>query len=195
MPGKLPPYQRDYIIQLLALGNTADQISEKVREKYDRPLALSTVYLIKRQKADQIAEAQNSIATSREIIAAPLIRQKSYRRLNRRLDKTEADETKIDQLRKQWQAGEINEAKFHAEVVKYEVMSTNELIKMADMSHTHARQGSEDEPLTAADQAALSLLVEGLKSGNPMQLIQVLNPKVYPNGENPVPPVDIPSPA
>lgn len=192
MAANIPQFKKDYVLQLHALGVAPTDIGERFRERYGHTLSRRTIWRLKKDNKEDLKDAQNSIIGNPNIVSSPLLKQKTYRRLNRRLDRTEKDETEIERLRRQWQAGEIDQAKFEREVIKWEFMATNEIIKIADMSHTHSRHGDDETPMTAADQAALSLLSEGLKSGNPFQLIQVLNPKVSPNEENPAPPVDTP---
>ena len=189
MAAPLKLHQKQYIIQLLALGNTKRQINEKLKERYKRTVHPDTIMRIKKKHELEIADAHDVIAAGSEMVGATALKQKTYRLINRKLDRAIEDESDIDRLRAQLKAGEITKSQFDTEVARYEVLTINELAKLSDAMHTQSKNSDEDGALTPQDQAALQLLVEGIRSGNPMQLIQVLNPqvqKVYPNGENPV---------
>lgn len=185
--GPLPQHQRDYIVQLLALGNTKPEIIDKFEERYKRRINPSTIIRLKKQQKEEIAEAHDVLAVRSEVVGANALKQKTHRLLNNRLDRAIEDETVIDQLRAQLKAGEITRDQFDRECARYEVLTITELTKLSDSMHQQAKNSDEDPSLTPQDQAALQLLMQGINQGNPLQLIQVLNPKVYPNGENPAP--------
>lgn len=188
--GPLPTYQREYIVQLLALGNTKPEIIKKFEERYHRRINPSTIIRLKKQQSVAIGEAHDVLATRSEIIGAAALKQKTHRLINTRLDRAIEDESVIDKLRNQLAAGEITRDEFDRDAARYEVLTINELTKLSDAMHNQAKNSDEDPALTPQDQAALQLLMQGINSGNPLQLIQVLNPKVYPNGENPAPQAD-----
>lgn len=177
----------DYITRLLALGNTHKQIREKVQARYRHGVADSTIRRIRKENSKQIQTAHDALAGSDELIAATALQQKSYKLLDRRLDRALKDDSEIDSLRLKLQTGEIDKAEFDAQVKRYERLTINELTKIADTTHTHAKGGDEAPAMTQADQAALQVLVEGIRSGNPFQLVQVLNP---PRGTQ-VPPTQV----
>lgn len=185
--GPLPQHQRDYIVQLLALGNTKPEIITKFEERYHRRINPSTIIRLKKQQKHEIAEAHDVLAVRSEVVGAAALKQKAYRLLDNRLDRAIADESEIDKLRARLKAGEITRSQFDEECARYEVLTINELTKLSDSMHQQAKGSDEDPALSAADHAALQLLMQGINTGNPVQLIQVLNPKMYPNGENPVP--------
>lgn len=185
--GPLPQHQRDYIVQLLALGNTKPEIIDKFEERYKRRINPSTIIRLKKQQKEEIAEAHDVLAVRSEVVGAAALKQKTHRLINNRLDRAIEDESVIDKLRAQLRAGEITRSQYDEECARYEVLTINELTKLSDAMHQQAKTDDSDPLLTPQDQAALQLLMAGINQGNPLQLIQVLNPKVYPNGENPAP--------
>ncbi len=185
--GPLPQHQRDYIVQLLALGNTKPEIIRKFEERYHRRINPSTIIRLKKAQKHEISEAHDVLAVRSEIVGANALKQKTHRLLNNRLDRAIEDESEIDKLRAQLKAGEITRDMFDKECARYEVLTITELTKLSDSMHNQAKGGDEDPALSPQDQAALQILMQGINQGNPLQLIQVLNPKVYPNGENPAP--------
>lgn len=193
--GPLPQHQRDYIVQLLALGNTKPEIIKKFEERYHRRINPSTIIRLKKQQKEEIDEAHDVLAVRSEIVGAAALKQKTHRLINNRLDRAIEDESEIDKLRAQLKAGEITRDQFDREAARYEVLTITELTKLSDAMHQQAKGSDEDPLLTPQDQAALQLIMQGINNGNPLQLIQVLNPKVYPNGENPAPQADNPSTA
>lgn len=193
--GTLPQYQRDYIVQLLALGNTKPEIIKKFEERYGRRIHPTTIIRLKKQQAIAIGEAHQVLATRSEIVGADALKQKTYRLINNRLDRAIDDETEIDKLRAQMRAGEISPKEFEMECARYEVLTIAELTKLSDAMHDQAKGNGDDPTLSPQDHAALSMLMQGINNGNPLQLIQVLNPtmNVNPTVRSQEPPVDIPS--
>lgn len=194
MAAPLPTYQREYVVQLLALGNTKREIQEKFEARYHRTIHPVTISRIKSQNKPAISDAHDVIATGSEIVGAATLKQKAYRALNRKMDRAEQDETEIDKLRAQLRAGEIDKKEFDMEVARYEVLTVRELTQIADSMHQHSKNSDETPQLTPADQAALQALMAGINNGNPLQLIQVLNPtmNVHPTVGSQAPPADTP---
>lgn len=190
MAGTLPQYQREYIVQLLALGNTKPEIIKKFEERYGRRIHPTTIIRLKKQNKNNIDDAHDVLAANSELVGAAAIKQKTYRLLDRKLDRAIEDETEIDKLRARFRAGEIDRLEFEKEVAVYEVLAVGELTKIADSMHQHSKAGGDDPPMSPADHAALQMLMAGINNGNPMALIQVLNPSARPNVESQVLPVD-----
>lgn len=178
--GPLAAYMKDYVVHLGVLGNTRAQIREKFHAKYNRPIHERTITKIWRDNKVQMDEAQNTIAQSGlEILTGDALKQRSYQLLDTRLKRAQSDESEIEKLRARFLAKEITAQEFDRECARYEQLTINELVKIADMGFEHAHKAGEGPALTPEDQAALTLLTEGLRSGNPLQLIQVLNPTVH----------------
>lgn len=177
----------------MALGNTYPEIRSKCIQKYDHEPSISTLTRIRNKQRPAINEAQEYL-TREEVVGANVLKQKSYKLINKKLDRAINDDSEIDRLRAQLKAGEIDRKEFDQECTRYEVMTINELTKVSDSMNNHLKGGDETPALTAEDQAALQMLMAGLNSGNPFQLIQVLNPVqnnlVLPNVSNPVPQAD-----
>lgn len=175
-------YERDFVIQLGVLGNSRQQIANKFLEKYGRTINLRTITRIWRESRDEMDEAQKSIINQgMTLVTGDALKQQSYTLLHRRMKRAEADESEIEKLRIKLRAGEISEGDFNLSCKKYEQLTINELVKVADLGFVHGQKSGEGPALTPEDQAALALLTEGLKNGNPFQLIQVLNPTINAN--------------
>lgn len=198
MPGPLPIYMTDYITQLIALGDTKPAIIQKVLTRYGRKIHPTTIINIKKRNRNNISDARDVIAASADIIGPAALKQKAYRLINKRIDRAEDDEGKIQELRNQLRAGEIDRDEFDKQVVLYERMTINELIKVTDSMHNQSKSGDDEKSLTQADQAALQMLVNGINTGNPLQLIQVLNPTqnnlIIPNVNTQAPPAGTAAP-
>lgn len=194
----LQDYHKQYIMQLLALGNTKKQIIEKLKKKYGRTINPITITRMKKRPEviNNVNDAQDALTSRGELLGPALLKQKAYKLIDKKLDRALKDDSEIEKLRAQLQTGEIDRAKFDIECTRYEVLTVNELTKIAEVTHQHARKDGDENPLTPQDQAAFALLMQGIKHGNPMQLIQVLNPSAVPsapNEESPAPPAGIPS--
>lgn len=142
-----------------------------------------------------IGEAHDAFASKSEIVGANALRQKSYRLLDRKLDRAINDDSEIDVLRAQLKAGEIDRKTFDFECAKYEVMTTRELTQIVDTMNKHGKGEDDSAALTPQDQALLSMIMQGINSGNPVQLVQILNPQIHasPNVGSPVPPAGNPA--
>jgi len=164
------------IVQSISLGDTRAETMAKFTKEFGRTINEITVSRVKARNLALIASTRQQIVNTGAITALRL-KERSYKIIDRRLNRAEADESEIDKLRVQLQKGEITQAVFKEKVAVYEQLTLNELIKVADHAVV-ASKGQDDDPPSAADQAAFAMLVQGIKSGNPIQLIQVLNPTV-----------------
>lgn len=182
--GTLPQFQRDYIVQLLAMGNTKPEIIEKFEKRYGRRIHPTTIIRLKKQQKEAISDAHDVLAVGSELVGAAAIKQKAHRLLNNRLDRAIEDESEIDKLRAKMKAGEITPKQFEEESARYERLTITELTKLSDAMHTQSKGEDEQNMLTPQDHAALQMLMAGINNGNPLQLIQVLNPQlnVAPSG-------------
>lgn len=191
MAAPLPQHIVDYIVQLQALGNTVRQIKDKVSDRYSRTVHEVTISRIRKRHENDINDAQDKLAARSDIIGADVLKQKSYRLLNRKLERAEEDDSQIAVLRSQLQSGEIDRETYESEAKKYEVMTVAELTKIADSMHQHAKGGDGGgNVLSPEDQAVLELITKGLSQGNPLALVKVVNQQlnVHPTAENPAPP-------
>lgn len=195
MAAPLQEHQRQYIVSLLALGNTKPEIIKKFNERYHRKIHPTTIIRLKKQQGIAIGEAHDVLAAKSEIVGANALKQKTYRLLDRKLDRAIDDDTEIDQLRAKLKAGEIDRKEFDYECAKYEVLTVRELTQIADTMNKHGKGEEDDGALSPQDQAMLQMIMQAINSGNAVNLVQVVNPQIHasPIGGNPVPPVDIPS--
>lgn len=187
--GPIADYQKEFVVHMGVLGKTRSEIVIAFAARYNRSLNPRTISKIWKDNKDKMNEAQTHLATQgMTLVSGDSLKQKSYKILDGRLSRAQADESDIEKLRIRLRAGEITKRDFDAECDRYEQLTINELVKIADMGFEHAHKANEGPALTPEDQATLDLLTQGLRNGNPLQLIQVLNPqmKVYPNGESSV---------
>lgn len=176
----LGAYERDYILQLTVLGDNRRTIQRKFLEKYGRTLNERTITRLRAEHRLRLDEAKNSIINQgMTLVSGDALKQKAYSLLNHKLRHAEDDESEVEKIRIKFKAGEITKHEYDVQIARYERLTVNELVKIAEMGFEHAHKGNESGALTPEDQAALTLLTEGLKNGNPMQLIQVLNPNFH----------------
>ena len=194
MAAPLPQYQREYIIQLLALGNTKPEIIRKFKQRYGRNVHPTTIIRLKKQNKASINDAHEVLALHSEVIGVDAIKQKAYRGINRKLDRAEQDESQLEVLRQKYRADEISKSEYDAEVARYEILTVRELTAIADSMHKHGQGEEGTAQLSPQDQAALQMLMAGINNGNPVQLMQVLNPQVNinPSVKTPEPPASTP---
>lgn len=170
--------QREYIVSLLAINKPWTTIQDKFETRYDRRPSRPAIASLRKRYKVKIDRAQDALLATHDVIGANLINQDSYKLLDRKIKRALWTDSEIEKYRQQLLADEITQSEFDAKVAKYEAMTTNELIKLSDITHNHAHKNNEEAALTPADQAALKLLIEGIQAGNPMTLVQVLNPNV-----------------
>lgn len=192
---RLKIYEKDWLLQQLVLARKVPEIQADFKERYGRTVSDVTISKIKTSKAAVIKDAQNAMVLQGDQLAPGAINHRANKAIVKELDRHEEDSSHIDELRRQLHAGIINRAKFDLEVTKYEALTIAELVKISDSMHKQALRTGNTDPLTPQDQAAFALLMEGIKNGNPMQLIQVLNPQAFgarPSEESPVRPAGTP---
>ncbi len=191
---RLKVYEKDWILQQLVLARKTPAIQADFEQRYGRPTTKDAISRLRKAKAEVIKDAQNALVTQGDQLAPGAINHRANKAIVKELDRHEEDSGFIDDLRRQLHDGIINRAKFDQEVTKYEALTIAELVKISDSMHKQSLKSSNTDPLTPADQAAFMLLMEGLKNGNPMQLIQVLNPTAAapPIVESPEHPVGTP---
>lgn len=158
-------------------------IARDFEDKFGRPISPVTVARLRKRHLLAITSAQSQIVESAAIDAAAL-KQQSYRLLERKMGNAEDDATELDKLRSQFQRGDIDEEVYKAKRKLYSELTVTELTNIANATFSHTK-GQEAPPPSATDVAAMQSLVEGIKSGNPVALIQVLNQTITSVGENP----------
>lgn len=155
----------------------ADIIAE-FEKKWQRRINTATIMRLKQKHLGSIQAGQSAIVEAGAIQAATL-KQQSYRLMQHRMNRAEKDTTELDKLRLQWQNGEISDKEYDFQRSRYTELTVVELTKIADSAHNHAK-GADEEPPSPGDKAALDMILEGIRSGNPVNLIQVLNPTITP---------------
>lgn len=177
---QIQPYEREFVIHSGVLGETRASIQKKFLEKYGRTINERTITRIWRENRIQMDDAKAAIINNdANLISGDSLKQEAYLLLHQRLSRATTDEGELAKLRSQYKTGELSKHEYDVARSRYEQISINELVKIAEMGFEHNHKGNESAALTPEDQAALALLMEGLKNGNPMQLLQVLNPTVH----------------
>src|SRR5690606_6475972 len=132
MPAKLPMEKNDYITKLTVLGYDRKEIAKKFQEKFGKKIAVSTISSIRLENKENIERGRMAIANNENIITTDVIKQKTYRMINRKLNRVERDEKYVDHLRNKLKAEEISYKQFLDEVKAYEGITVHELVKIAD---------------------------------------------------------------
>lgn len=188
---RLKIYEKDWLLQQLVLARKVSAIQADFKERYGRTVSDVTISLLRTKKAEVIKDAQNAMVLQGDQLAPGAINHRANKAIVKELDRHEEDAGEIDELRRKLHAGEIDRAKFDLEVTKYEALTIAELIKISDSMHKQSLRAGNTDPLTPEDQAAFAIIMDGLKSGNPMLLVQALNPTAFgtapPTAESPAP--------
>lgn len=173
---QLNPNQKAWLIKRIALHHNYRDICREFKEKFGRSVNPMTLSRLKRRHIDIVTSAQSRIVAS-GAIEATTIKQQSYRLIQRKMDKAEVDMTDLDKLRKDFREGVIDEKEYKRRKQTYETITIGELTNVANAAHAHAK-GIEDDAARPEDAAALKMLVASIQSGNPVNLIQMLNPTI-----------------
>lgn len=172
MAAKLTDPQIRYVVKQLSLGATKAVIQEQFQKEFGRGISVITIGRIRKTNTQAITESRALIAADGAVSAA-VLKQKAHQLMESRLDEAIEDASELKKIRKQLQAGEINEVQYKNKVALYRELTINELTKVSEAMHSQTK-GEKDDPVTPQDQAALAALLAGIQSGNPVQLIQVL---------------------
>lgn len=170
--------QKRWVVKRITENWKYADIIDEFEKKWDRRINTATVMRLKQKYLGSIQSAQSAIVEAGAIQAATL-KQQSYRLMQHKMNRAEADLTEIDKLRIQFQHGQITEKEYDVARSRYTELTVTELTKIADSAHNHSK-GSDEEPPSPGDKAALDMILKGIQSGNPVQLIQVLNPTINP---------------
>lgn len=179
MAARITAEQERFIVSQLTLALPYTAIQEKFLKKFNRTINPITLGRVRKKQLPAIIQGKQMIAEE-GAVNATLLKQKSHRLLDARLEAAISDQTEIEKLRKQLQNGEISMATYKDKVAVYERLTVTELVKVSESMHTQAK-GEDDDVVSPQDQAALAALIAGIQSGNPVQLIQVLGNQSVPN--------------
>lgn len=171
---KLSQNEQRWIVKRLSLNKPHKEIRDEFLKKFERPVSSVTLSRLRSKHLGVITTTQKALVEQDAIQAAGL-KNKAYKHLERRLDQAEEDETEVEKLRRQWRLGMITRSEYEQAVRSYVTLSVSELTTIANMGHTHSK-GEDDPNLKPTDRAALELMLEGIRSGNPVQLVQIMNP-------------------
>lgn len=174
--------QTQYVVKCLTLGNTHKEIQKKFDLRYERKLNLITIGRIKKRHLETIGAGKTAIVHDGTVKAATL-KQKSYQLIEAKLDAALEDNTELQKLRKEFQSGTLSESTYKQKRALYEELTINELSKISESLHNQGKDDKAD-PTTPQDQAAMAALLEAVKLGNPINLIQMLNPTINAGGMN-----------
>lgn len=172
----LNPNQKSWIIKRITLNNSYTEIKKEFQIKFGRSLNIMTISRLKNKHIDVVTAGKNKIIENAAIESAA-IKQQSYRLLARKMDRAEEDMTELDKLRRLFQTGQIDSKEYKRRRTLYEDLTVSELTNVANAAHSHMK-GIEDEAARPEDAAALKMLVASIQSGNPVNLIQMLNPTI-----------------
>ena len=173
---RLSQNQQRWIVKRITLNKSHKEIQAEFTEKFSRTISSVTLTRLKRKHSLAITSHQMAIVEAGAVQAASLKNQ-SYRLLERRMNAAEADETHLEKLRRELQTGEITRKEYEWACRAYINLSVSDLTSIANMAQSHTK-GEDDPNAGPQDSAALDILLEGIRSGNAVQLVQVLNPTI-----------------
>ncbi len=191
--GRLTANQQRWVVKRITLHHKYGDIKKAFEEKFGRSINPMTIVRLKKKYLDVVTENRALIVRDGAISAASM-KQQSYRLIQKRMDWAETDVSELEKLRGQYRRGEISAEDYKRQRQAYEELTISELTNVANSAHSHMK-GNEDEAPNPGDQAALQMLMEGIKSGNPVQLIQVLNPPPNQTPKSPPASAAFPDPA
>lgn len=175
----LNPEETRYVVKRLTLGDSYPDVQAAFATKFGgRVLNLTTIGRLKKKHVNAITDGRASIANE-GAVSATMLKQKSYQLIEGKLDAALEDASEIRKLRKQLQSGELTETQFKSKMALYENLTINELSKVSEAMHNQAK-GTTDNPNTPEDAAAITALLASIQSGNPINIIQMLNPTFNP---------------
>lgn len=171
---KLTENQKRSLVSMLSKNMPHKEIQDAFKKKFNRTVSSVSLTRLKNKHIEIITSAQK-VAIEQTAIAAATLKDKSYRLLEHRMDAALEDEGDIAELRRKLRAGEISRADYDRDVQMYTQLSVTELTKIADVTHIHAKdEGGSNVP---QDKAAMEMLLEGIRQGNTVQLVQIVGPK------------------
>lgn len=179
---RLTRNQESWIVKRISLHQPYHKIKAEFEQKFGRSINPMTISRVKKRYIDVVTHVQDKIIEN-NVINSAAIKQQSYRLIQRKMDKAEGDMNELDTLTKKLRSGEISRSTYDDLKKTYETVTLSELTRVADSAHTHMK-GAEDDPARPEDEAALKMLIAGIQAGNPVQLVQVLNPTINQTSKN-----------
>ena len=170
---RLPNDIRMFIVKHLAAGEGRNAIVELVQKEFKRKIHPMTVYNISKRQANDVAIVKNQIVKDTATSAVAL-KNKANNLIARKLDLVEADMDKVQKAREDYQRGFITKHEFDTLMSTYEKATLYELASISKEASAQAKAEDPNEP-TAQDAAALAMMLEAIRSGNPVNIIHAVN--------------------
>ena len=171
---KLTPNEQRWIVKRLSLNKKHREIQAGFSEKFGRRVSTVTLSRLRAKHIGVITSTQNALVEAGAVQAAGL-KNKAYRHLERRMDAAEEDETEVARLRQQWRDGILTRQEYEVAVRSYVTLSVAELTSIANMGHQHSR-GDDEGGAKPTDRTTLDLMAEAIRSGNTVQMVQIVKP-------------------
>lgn len=182
MAEKLPATITKFVVKHLATGAGRKEIVELVKKEFDREIHPMTVYNISKRESTTVEVMQNQIIKDAAVSASSL-KNKANNLLARKLDMAENDMDKIQELREDYRNGIITKHEFDVQMATFEKITVNELATISKEATAQMKAEDPNEP-TAQDAAALAMMLEAIRAGNPINIIQTLKTPT-PSSQNP----------
>ena len=188
--GKVTPTKiQRFVVKHLAVGDTRDEIVAKVKKEYNFDLHAMTVYAIGKRRHEEVNTIRAAILKETATTAAQL-KTKANNLIGRKLDKATADFDEIQKIRQEFRNGFITKHEYDIQMKTLETMTVGELAQISKEASTQVKAEDPNEP-TAQDAATLALMLEAIRSGNPINIIQAVNSPT-PSSQSPAPSGQLP---
>lgn len=179
MPAPIPANIEESIVKQLVRKKAHKDIVAHVKKEFDRHVNIQTIGKIRARNLERITNAQSLVQTNAAVQAID-IQNRAYRLLDKKLERAEVQDDEMEKIRKKYRDGQIDHAEYRRRIEAYENVTIGQISQV--LTSVKEDKNAPKGVISPEDQAALELLAEGIRSGNPVNLIQILNQTT---GENP----------
>lgn len=171
MPAPIPENIEESIVRQLVQKKSYKDIVAHVNNKFERKINVQTVGRIRNRNLERIINARELVVKNAAIEAID-IQQRAYRLIDKKLERAEIQDDEMEKIRKKYRDGTISRAEYLLQIESYEQVTLSQISQVLGAVKDDKKQAGAE--MTPADTAALQLMVEGIKSGNPINLVQIL---------------------
>lgn len=171
MPAPIPENIEESIVRQLVQKKSYKDIVKHINDKFERKINVQTVGRIRNRNLERIINARELVVKNAAVQAID-IQQRAYRLLDKKLERAEVQDDEMEKIRKKYRAGLLSRGEYLAEIESYEQVTLSQIAQVLGSVKDDKKAGAPE--MTPADTAALQLMVEGIKAGNPINLVQIL---------------------
>lgn len=157
-------------MQILALIARGGMSFEKIAEKFNT--TQPTITNIKKRNPDTLAILKENLVNHRTTMATAIL-DKANKAIEKKLDDSEAYDSKVVELRQEWIEGAITEEEYNARLRGLQKLTVTELTSISREMHSQTKSDGPDKtpPMNPGEaQAYLVELAKGLESGDEVVL-------------------------